>query len=136
MLTTRRPTPEQAADIELGLTVAKTTSGLEIGQTVALKDGTILAVEAFEGTDATILRAGKLGGAGVVVVKVSKRGHDVRFDLPVIGERTLKSLRKAQAAVLAVEARRTILLDRQAVLAQAERQGLCLVAIETMENCT
>ena len=82
------------------------------------------------------IKAGKLGGAGVVVVKVSKRGHDVRFDLPVIGERTLKSLRKAQAAVLAVEARRTILLDRQAVLAQAERQGLCLVAIETMENCT
>lgn len=136
VLTTRRPTPEQAADIELGLTVAKTTSGLEIGQTVALKGGTILAVEAFEGTDATILRAGKLGGAGVVVVKVSKRGHDVRFDLPVIGERTLKSLRKAQAAVLAVEARRTILLDRNAVLAQAERQGLCLVAIATMENCT
>ena len=134
VLTTRAPTPAQAADIELGLSVAKTTSGLEIGQTVVLKDGTILAVEAFEGTDATILRAGKLGGPGAVVVKVSKRGHDVRFDLPVIGERTLKALRKAGVAVLAVEARRTILLDRLAVLAQAERQGLCLVAIETMEN--
>lgn len=136
VLTVHAPTPAQKADIELGLTVAKTTSGLEIGQTVALKDGTILAVEAFEGTDATILRAGDLGGPGVVVVKVSKRGHDVRFDLPVIGERTLKSLRKAKAAVLAVEARRTILLDRLAVLAQAERQGLCIVAIETTENLT
>ena len=135
-LTTREPTPAQKADIELGLTVAKTTSGLEIGQTVALKDGTILAVEAFEGTDETILRAGKLGGTGIVVVKVSKRGHDVRFDLPVVGERTLKKLRKAGAAVLAIEARRTILLDRTAVLAQAEKQGLCIVGIESMENRT
>ncbi len=134
VLTSRQPTPEQQTDIELGLQVAKTTSGLEIGQTVVLKNGTILAVEAFEGTDATILRAGELGGPGAVVVKVSKRGHDVRFDLPVIGERTLKSLRKAKAAVLAVEARRTILLDRATVMAQADRQELCIVAIETMEN--
>jgi DUF1009 family protein len=134
VLTMRQPTPEQQNDIELGLKVAKTTSGLEIGQTVVLKNGTILAVEAFEGTDATILRAGELGGPGAVVVKVSKRGHDVRFDLPVIGERTLKSLRKAKVAVLAVEARRTILLDRVAVLAQADRQELCIVAIETLEN--
>lgn len=134
VLTTRAPTPEQQADIELGQKVAKTTSGLEIGQTVVIKNGTILAVEAFEGTDETIQRAGKLGGPGAVVVKVSKHGHDVRFDLPVVGERTLKSLRKARAAVLAVEARRTILLDRPAIIAQAERQGLCLVAIETTEN--
>jgi DUF1009 family protein len=134
VLTTRRPTPEQQTDIELGLKVAKTTSGMEIGQTVVLKNGTILAVEAFEGTDATILRAGELGGPSAVVVKVSKHGHDVRFDLPVIGERTLKSLRKAKVAVLAVEARRTVLLDRAAVLAQADRQELCIVAIETMEN--
>ena len=133
VLTTRAPTSDQQADIELGLKVAKTTSGLEIGQTVVLKNGTILAVEAFEGTDATILRAGKLGGPDAVVVKVSKHGHDVRFDLPVIGERTLKSLHKAKAAVLAVEARRTILLDRAAVLAQAERQNLCIVAIGTLE---
>ena len=131
LLTTRSPSPEQQADIELGMHVAKTTSSLEIGQTVALKNGTILAVEAFEGTDETIQRAGKLGGAGIVVVKVSKHGHDVRFDLPVIGERTLKALRKAQAAVLAVEAQRTILLDRPALLAQAEKQGLCMVAIDT-----
>ena len=133
VLTTRAPTLDQQADIALGLKVAKTTSGLEIGQTVVLKNGTILAVEAFEGTDTTILRAGKLGGPGAVVVKVSKHGHDVRFDLPVIGERTLKSLHKAKAAVLAVEARRTILLDRAAVLAQAERQNLCIVAIGTLE---
>lgn len=130
-LTAAAPTEAQQRDIELGLHVAKTTSGLEIGQTVVIKEGTILAVEAFEGTDATILRAGELGGPGSVVVKVAKRGHDMRFDIPVVGERTLKTLKKAGAAVIAVEARRTILLDRASLVAQADRQGLCMIAIET-----
>lgn len=133
-LTPAVPTPQQQQDIELGLHVAKTTSGLEIGQTVVIKEGTILAVEAFEGTDATILRAGELGGPGSVVVKVAKRGHDMRFDIPVVGERTLKALRKAGVAVLAVEAGRTILLDRANVVAQATRQGLCMVAVATGDS--
>jgi hypothetical protein len=117
-------------DVDLGLEVAKTTSGLEIGQTVVIKEGTILAVEAFEGTDRAIMRAGKLGGKGNVVVKVAKQGHDMRFDIPVVGMRTLKSLKKARTAVLALEAHRTILLERERVLAQAERQGLKVVAVE------
>ena len=123
-------TEEEKADIELGLKVAKTTSGLDIGQTVVIKRGTILAVEAFEGTDAAILRAGKLGGAGAVVVKVAKQGHDMRFDIPVIGEHTLKSLRRAGATAMAVEARRTILLDREEIVRLADRHGLCIVAAE------
>jgi hypothetical protein len=123
------PTPAQQADIALGLRVAKTTSALEIGQTVVIKEGTILAVEAFEGTDETIARAGRLGGPGCVVVKVAKQGHDMRFDIPVIGDRTLKNLKKAGAAVLAVEAGRTILLDRDAIIKQAEKQGLCMTAV-------
>lgn len=126
----RAPDEREQADIDLGLRVAKATSALEIGQTVVVKNGTILAVEAFEGTDETIVRAGRLGGAGAVVVKVAKQGHDMRFDIPVIGERTLKKLKKAQATVLAVEARRTILLDKDSVIAQANRQGLCLVAVD------
>lgn len=133
-LTPAVPTPQQQQDIDLGLHVAKTTSGLEIGQTVVIKEGTILAVEAFEGTDATILRAGELGGPGAVVVKVAKRGHDMRFDIPVVGERTLKALRKAGVAVLAVEAGRTILLDRANLVAQATRQGLCMVAVATGDS--
>lgn len=133
LLTTAGPTEPQQRDIELGLHVAKTTSSLEIGQTVVIKEGTILAVEAFEGTDATILRAGELGGPGSVVVKVAKQGHDMRFDIPVVGDRTLKTLKKAGAAVLAVEARRTILLDRANLIAQANRQGLCIVAMPTQD---
>lgn len=133
LLTSTPPTEQQQADIELGQRVAKITSGIEIGQTVVIKEGTILAVEAFEGTDAAILRAGELGGDGLVVVKVAKRGHDMRFDIPVVGERTLKTLKKAGAKVLAVEALRTILLDRQNLVAQAERQGLCLIAVTTQD---
>ena len=77
------------------MTVAKTASGIDIGQTVVIKEGTILAVEAFEGTDETIRRAGRLGGRGCVVVKVAKQDHDMRFDIPVVGLHTMKVLRKA-----------------------------------------
>lgn len=134
LLGRRAPTPEEQADIELGLRVAKTTSGLDIGQTVVIKRGTILAVEAFEGTDATIRRAGELGGAGAVVVKVAKRGHDMRFDIPVVGAHTLKTLKKARVAVLAVEAGRTILLEREALVQEANRLGLCFTAVATGDD--
>ena len=127
----RAPTDAEWQDIQLGLQVAKVTSGIEIGQTVVVKRGTILAVEAFEGTDEAIARAGRLGGPGAVVVKVAKQGHDMRFDIPVIGARTLRSLRKARAAVLAVEAGRTILLEREALAAEADRMGLSMVAVES-----
>lgn len=124
----RTPDEREQADIRLGAQAAKVTSGLEIGQTVVVKDGTILAVEGFEGTDATILRAGKLGGAGAVVVKVAKRGHDMRFDIPIIGLRTFKMLKKARVSCLAVEAQRTILLEREKLAAEADRLGIAFVA--------
>jgi len=130
LLTGNEPDKRVAADIALGVQVAKTTSSLEIGQTVVIKEGVILAVEAFEGTDETIERAGRLGGPGAVVVKVAKQGHDMRFDIPVIGERTLKKLKKAGVTTLAVEARRAILLDREALLEQARKQGLTILAVD------
>ncbi len=131
VLTTRAPNPAEMEDVRLGLRVAKAVSGLEIGQTVVIKAGTILAVEAFEGTDATLRRAGQLGGPGTVVVKVAKQGHDMRFDIPVIGRRTLALLRRIKAAVLAVEAGRTILLEREALQREADRHGIALVAVRT-----
>lgn len=127
-LSRRGPTEREQADIELGRQVAKVTSGLDIGQTVVIKEGTILAVEGFEGTDATILRAGKLGGTGGVVVKVAKRGHDMRFDIPVIGTRTFQMLKKAKISCLAVEANRTILLNREALVAEADRLDISFLA--------
>ena len=86
-----------------------------------------VAVEAFEGTDRAIRRAGRLGGAGSVVIKVAKRGHDMRFDIPVVGTRTLKSLRRARCRVMVMEAGRCILLEREKVIRQANAAGISLV---------
>ena len=130
ILTSRRPNEREEADIQLGFKAAKTTSGIDIGQTVVVKEGIILAVEAFEGTNATIRRAYDLQGTGTVVVKVAKRDHDMRFDIPVIGMDTMKLLKKVRAAVLAVEAGRTIILEQEKVVKEADRLGMCLVAIE------
>lgn len=126
----RAPDERELADIRLGAKVAKITSGLEIGQTVVVKEGTVLAVEGFEGTDETILRAGRLGGPGAVVVKVAKLGHDMRFDIPIVGLRTFKMLKKAKISCLAVEARRTILLERDKLAAEADRLGIAFAAFD------
>ena len=126
----RAPDEREAADIRLGAKVAKITSGLEIGQTVVVKEGTVLAVEGFEGTDETILRAGRLGGPGAVVVKVAKLGHDMRFDIPIVGLRTFKMLKKAKISCLAVEAKRTILLEREKLAAEADRLGIAFAAFD------
>lgn len=129
ILSGRAPDEREQRDIELGRAVAKATSALNIGQTVVIKEGTVLAVEAFEGTDETLKRAGRLGGPGAVVVKVARRGHDMRFDIPVVGLRTLKTLKRIRASALAVEAGRTILLDRDEVLELANRMGLAIVVV-------
>jgi len=130
LLSRRGPTPREADDIALGRRVARTTSGLDIGQSVLVKDGVILAIEAFEGTDEAIRRAGRIGGPGAVLVKCAKRGHDMRFDIPVVGTGTLRRLRRIRAAVLAIEAGRTIVLERDAVVREADRMNLCLFAFE------
>jgi len=130
LMSRRAPDERELADIRLGAKVAKTTSGLDIGQTVVVKEGTILAVEGFEGTDETILRAGRLGGPGAVVVKVAKLGHDMRFDIPVIGMQTFRILRKAKISCLAVEAGRTILLEREKLIAEADRLNIAFTGFD------
>jgi len=134
LLSAKAPTEAEKNDIEIGIKVARTTSGLDIGQTVVIKGGTILAVEAFEGTDETIERAGKLGGPGAVIVKVAKRGHDMRFDIPVIGMHTLKTLKKIKAAVLAVEAGRAILLEREKLIKEIDSMNMCMLSITYQEQ--
>ncbi len=116
-------------DIRFGFSIAKETSRLDIGQSVVIKNGTVLAVEAFEGTDACMLRGGKLGRGGAILVKVTKPAQDMRFDVPVIGCRTLSTAKEAGVKVLAVEAGQTLLLDRPAVAEQAAREGLSLYGI-------
>jgi len=92
-----------------------------------IKAGTVLAVEAFEGTDATIRRAGKLGRKELVVVKVAKQGHDMRFDIPTIGMRTMQVLKRAGVSALAVQAGRAVLLEKEKIIRRANEMGLCLL---------
>ncbi len=127
-LSHRAPDERETADIELGRRVAKATSALEVGQTVVVKEGVILAVEAFEGTDAAIRRGGALGGPGAVVVKTARTGHDLRYDIPVIGIRTMRVLRRARVTALAVEAGRTILLERDRLIEEANQMNLAWIA--------
>ena len=131
VLTSRPPDRREASDIELGHRIGMTVCNLDVGQTVVMKDGMVLAVEAFEGTNEAIRRGGKLGGPGAVVVKVAKDGHDMRFDIPVIGARTIPMLKRARISALAFQAYRTVLLERNEVIAAANRLGIALVAIDS-----
>lgn len=108
---------DQREDIQFGYQVAKQISQMEIGQTVVVKEGTVLAVEAFEGTDRCLQRGGELAGkkGGAVAVKVAKHDHDMRFDIPCIGLQTVQICRESGIAVLAIEQDKTILLEKSAV---------------------
>jgi UDP-2,3-diacylglucosamine hydrolase len=132
-LTRRKPNREQQDDIDFGLKIAKAVSALDIGQTVVVKNGTVLAVEGFEGTDECIRRGGALAGekGGAVVVKVSKPDHDFRFDIPCVGQKTIESCRVGQVSLMAVEAGRSLLLDKDRLLELANDSGVCLVAVAT-----
>ena len=124
-------TKQQREDISLGYRLAKEVSRLEVGQTVIVKEGTVLAVEGFEGTDACLRRGGELAGAkgGGVAVKVAKENHDMRFDIPCIGRRTLESCAASKIAVLAVESSKTILLDREEVESLSQANGITVTTV-------
>jgi len=114
-------------DVEFGKRIAKEISRLDIGQTVVVKGGTVLAVEGFDGTNATILRGGELGKKDSVMVKVSKPNQDLRFDVPVIGPKTLEVAAQARLRVIAVEAGLTIVVDRETVADMAARHKISVV---------
>lgn len=122
---------ERQGDLEFGYRIAKEVSRLEIGQTVVVKNGTVFAVEGFEGTDRCLERGGQLAGSegGATAVKVAKPGHDTRFDLPCVGERTIQTCAKNGINVLGFEAGRTILLEREAVEKVCRKHGVTLTAI-------
>lgn len=123
-----RPTPAQLADVAFGFQVAKALGSFDIGQTVVVRDHVVLAVEALEGTDAAVRRGGALA-RGACVVKVAKPGQDPRFDLPAIGPDTLAALDEAGAALLAVEAGETLLLERERLLEAADAAGVALLGV-------
>lgn len=124
------PTAQDQQDIQQGLELAKACSSLQAGQSVAIREGTVIAVEGFEGTDRMIERAGKVGGAGCIVVKVAQEGHDMRWDIPVVGTRTIRKLRKAKCRGLAIVAGKAIVLDKKDVLQLAAEAGLFIQVLE------
>jgi len=115
-------------DVDLGWKVAKEIAQLDIGQTVIVKNGTVLAVEAFEGTNDAIKRGGALAGKGAVMIKVAKPNQDMRFDVPVIGVETVKVAAEAKLRLIAVEADKALLLDREAIIDLAEAGKISIVA--------
>ena len=129
VLTQRQPREEELKDIEFGKVLVKEIGRLDIGQTMVVKGGIVLAVEAIEGTDEAIRRGADWGGEGVVVVKMSKPQQNMRFDIPVVGKGTLQLLKEVKAAVLAIEAERTVILDKKESLKLAEEAGICVIAL-------
>jgi UDP-2,3-diacylglucosamine hydrolase len=113
-------TRREEADVDFGWNIAKEIAGLDVGQTVIVKHGTVLAVEGFDGTNETIRRGGELARGGAIMIKVAKANQDMRFDVPVIGVETMRIATAARVRAIAVEADRTLLLEKQAVIEQAE----------------
>ncbi|MFQ5849143.1 MAG: LpxI family protein [Candidatus Binatia bacterium] len=129
ILTRRSPTSKEWEDVRVGVKVAKVIGQLGIGQSVVVKERVVMSVEAVEGTDAAIRRGGDLGKGGIVVVKVSKPQQDLRFDVPAVGVDTIRVLNEVGGVVLAIEAGKTILLEQDELLKEADRVGIAVAAI-------
>lgn len=133
VLTDNMPSEEEWKDIAFGWRIAKEIGRLDIGQTVVIKKQAVMAIEAIEGTDKAIKRGGKLAGSGAVVIKVSKPQQDMRFDVPVVGLDTIRSMLEVKARVLAVEAEKSILLKREQLIKEATEAGISVVGFRDKE---
>ncbi|MDR2337737.1 MAG: UDP-2,3-diacylglucosamine diphosphatase LpxI [Deltaproteobacteria bacterium] len=132
VLTKTKPSKEQLRDIEVGREAIRALSEQHIGQLVVIKDGVVTAVEAVEGSDEAIRRGGKLGHSGTVVVKCAKVNQDMRFDVPVIGINTIRAMLEVSASVLALEAGRCLVMDKDKLLALANENGLVIIGCEPL----
>jgi DUF1009 family protein len=132
VLTRRAPDEREAGDIAYGLSVARNIAGMDIGQTVVIADRACVAVEAMEGTDEAVTRAARIAaGRPLVVVKVSKPGQDMRFDVPVVGLPTIEHMVLSSVTALAVDAGRTLLFDREKLIALADAKGMAIQAFSS-----
>ena len=130
VFTIKKPTEAQMADVAFGFEAAKAIGAIDLGQTVVVKDQAVMAVEAIEGTDACIKRGGSLARGGAVVVKTAKPGQDTRFDMPAVGLTTLSSMEESGCVVLAIEAWHTLFAEKEAVLREANKKGIVILAVE------
>jgi DUF1009 family protein len=127
VLTRRRPTDEEQADLAVGYRIADAVAGMDIGQTIVVKSAAVVAVEAMEGTDAVIARAGQLAGPGTRVVKVAKPDQDMRFDVPVVGVSTIEAMKAAGSTLLSVDAGKTLMIDGESITRAADEAGITIV---------
>lgn len=134
LLTKKKPSSDHLDDIRFGWKVAREVGRLDIGQCVVVRDRSVLAVEAIEGTDAAIRRGGELAGSGAVVVKLKKPDQDFRFDLPATGVKTIETLAAVKGAVLAVEAGQSLIFDREAMVEAANRAGIVVIGVSEDEQ--
>lgn len=128
--TRRKPSKSEMADVRFGWHIVKEIGRLDIGQTVVVRDGSVMAVEAIDGTNATIRRGGELGREKTVVVKASKPTQDMRFDVPAVGVETIQAMGNVGASVLAVEAAKTVVFDREEMVALADQQGIAIMGVQ------
>lgn len=124
-----KPTQAQLDDVNYGFSLAKEMGKLDVGQSVVIKDKMIMAVEAIEGTDRCIARGAKLSKGNACVIKVSKPSQDKRFDIPAVGVKTLKTMKKYGASLLAVEANETIIVDQEKVIKFADKNNIVVMAV-------
>lgn len=132
-LTRKKASDKQWEDIRFGFRMAKAIGGLDIGQTVVAKHRAIRAVEAVEGTDRAILRGGELAQGGAVVVKVAKPGQDMRYDVPAVGMETVKAMQQTKSSVLAVETDKVLMVEREDMIAYADKKGIAIVGVSEEE---
>lgn len=125
----QKPTAEQMEDVNYGFALAKEMGKLDIGQSVVVKNRMIMAVEAIEGTDKCIMRGAKLARKDASVIKVAKPSQDKRFDIPAVGLRTLETMKKFKANLLAVEANETIIVDQEKVVKFADKNNIVIMAV-------
>ena len=130
VMTGSKPSRKDIEDIEFGWDIAKKIGRLDIGQTVVVKNLAVMAVEAIEGTDKAIKRGGKLANKNAVVIKVSKPDQDMRFDVPVAGIETLRTMKKVSARVLALEAGKCIIIDKEKFIKEADKSGIVVVGVK------
>lgn len=129
--TRRKPSRSERMDIQMGYRIAKEIGRLDIGQCVVVGGGSVLAVEAMEGTDAAIARGGRLGNGKAIVVKVCKPNQDTRFDVPAVGLGTIEAMHAATIRTLAVEAGKAVVFDRDAMIERADAYKMTIVALDS-----
>lgn len=127
--TKRKPTSSEKEDIRLGWRLAKEIGRLDIGQCIVVGGGSVLAVEAIDGTDATIRRGGELGHGTAVVIKIYKPIQDERFDVPAVGAQTIATMKESHVRLLVVEAGKAIVFDKHQMVAMADEAGICILAM-------